>query len=334
MKHVLIKDDSLNGREYGVLRSMEEEIIRQTNAQVIKLPTLKLPSNNFGMGHNMRFAKARKLIKKKSLNIEADVIWCILMGPENYKLDLFKGWDKKASYRIVYLFDTLKHQLPTIKKLFSNNQFNIKISSFNDAIPMVEKETGCKWHFVTQAVPPHLFYPVSLDKKVIAFSSYGRKLEKVHHALKEFCEENSLYYDFTTETNAKPLVSAMELYNQYAWHVNHSVFNISWPVELTNPERASSLNPITCRWFEAAAANTIIMGAKPKNLLFNEFFPEDFVLELNIEKTVTELKKDFLGFWEKREIFYQNRKACFEKDAQKWFWEARVKEIREIIGAI
>ncbi len=85
------------------------------------------------------------------------MIWYILMGPENYELDLFKDWNITAKHRIVYIFDTLQPQFELVKKLFSNELFNIRITSFHDAEPFLAQLTNSTWHTIEQAVPSSLF---------------------------------------------------------------------------------------------------------------------------------------------------------------------------------
>ena len=103
MKHTIIIDSSLSGREYGSLRLFERNIISLTNANVIELKDIESDFQIKYLGHSMRLYKFRKL-KKKKISISGDVLWYVIMGPENYKLDLFDINFKNFTYRIVYLF--------------------------------------------------------------------------------------------------------------------------------------------------------------------------------------------------------------------------------------
>src|SRR5688500_12298222 len=190
LKHVLLRNSRLKGYEYGVLRAMENEIVEQTQAEVIEVPEYGLETITKRAGHGMRWDMVRRVLPKKSFTIDADVIWCILMGPENYELDLFKDWDQKARFRIVYLFDTLEPQIALVKRLFSSENFNICITSFQEAVNELERVTGKKWFAIEQAVPASLFNYVPPENKIIGFSSYGRRVESFHNTLIEFCKSN------------------------------------------------------------------------------------------------------------------------------------------------
>jgi hypothetical protein len=327
MKHVILRNPSLNGWEHGTLRALEEAIRELTGAIPVDTPRY----NGFKwvnkLGFGTRYETLRALCPKKTLRIETDVIWYVLMGPENYELDLFQGWDTGAKYRIVYLFDTLESQIPLIKKLFSGDTFTHCFTSFRDAVPMLEKQTGRKWYSVEQAVPGSLFYPVPMEEKIIHFSSYGRRQERFHLILSGFCRSKGLIYDYTTHGRYKPVASEEELYRQYAWHIRHSLFAVSWPVELTHPQRAGSLSPITCRWFEAASAAATILGHQPANPDFESVLAPGYVINID-------LNRDDEAIWEQLNDLWENRKEAYERSLRialankgKWTWQNRVKEM-------
>lgn len=315
-----------------MLRALEDEIVAQTGATVVEVPDYGLHVVTSRVGHAMRWDPARKLLPKKNFPVEADVLWYILMGPENFELDLFKDWNIKAKYRIVYIYDTLEPQLGLVKKLFSDNLFNICITSFNDAVSHLETFTNKKWHYIEQAVPVSLFRPIALAEKLIPFSSYGRRQGDFHKVLLEFCERNHLYYDFTTHSGASPTAPEYQLYKQYAWHLSHSMFTVSWPVELTNPRRAGRLRPITCRWFEAAASGTIILGKKPDNSMFDELLIPGLVTEIDPQE-------DKMKLWRVLDKVFANRNemmtkfaAIAEQNYERWTWANRVTRMLQLIG--
>ena len=304
---------------------------KQTNATVINIPGY---DNNILLkksAHGMRLDKVRSVLPKKTLQVDADVIWFILMGPENHVLDLFSQWDIKAKHRIVYLFDTLPPQYSLVKKLYSNDQFNIRITSFTDAVPDLEGVTGKKWFAIEQAVPENLFAPVPLEKRVIHFSSYGRKLPAFHEVLLEFCKARNLYYDFTTHDARHPTAPEEQLYRQYAWHMSHSLFTISWPVELTNPQRAGNLHPVTCRWFEAAAAGTTVIGRKPGNELFDGMLHPELVVNIDPFAPASEITKRLESIWSAREDYFNAARKIQESNTHRWTWTNRVHRMMEIM---
>ena len=328
MNHVVFRDEKLNGWEYGMLRSFESSIVQETGATIFPIPGYEFAARQMHyFGQGMKRASYRRYFPKKEMDVSSDVAWYILMGPENYRLDLYKNWELKNKIKILYLYDTLPGQYPLIKKLFSNNTWDVLITSFNDAVDDLQRITGRKWLCIEQAADTSLFQPVSIKERLIHFSSYGRRYPVLHETLKEFCLSNELYYDYTTHDAKHPVVDATELYRQYAWHITHSVFTLSWPVELTNPARAGHLHPITCRWFEAAAAGTVILGKSPANAVFDEWIGRELVVDLNPELTRQELFKKLESIWDQRESLLDKAAAKVKSRSESWSWNDRVHRI-------
>jgi hypothetical protein len=328
MNNVVIRDANLNGWEYGMLRSFENAIIKETDAKIIEMPKYNFATkyiSHFGLG--MKRGKYRKYLPKKAFNIESDVSWCVLMGPENYRLDLYKNWQSTSKVKILYLFDTLPGQYDLIKRLFGNADWDILITSFNDAVDDLEKLTNRKWYCVEQAADLSLFESTSEIERSIHFSSYGRRNTMVHEVLLEFCKSNNLYYDYTTHDAKHPIADSSELYRQYAWHISHSLFTLSWPVELTSPARAGHLNPITCRWFEAAASGTVIIGRQPDNATFNQVLEKDLIIDLNPNLSKTELINRLSEIWHNREKLILNASEASKRNSERWSWNERVNRI-------
>ena len=332
MKHVVIKDSDLNGWEYGMLRSFERIILEETGGAIAEIPTYSVSKDYMKhLGHSMNKSFLRKALPKNKFEVNADVAWYILMGPENYKLDLYTGWSEGVKTKILYLYDTLPEQYETIRKLFSTNTWDICITSFNDAVGDLEKLTGRKWHCVPQAADPLLFSPTDVQNKLIHFSSYGRRLPVLHDALVEFCRSNNLYYDYTTHDGKHPTADSVELYKQYAWHLNNSLFNISWPVEVTNLKRAGNLRPITCRWFEAAMSECIILGKNPDNPQFEKELTNNLVENFNAFGTKQEIFKELDKVWAKKTFLNEKSRQLRIENQERWTWQKRVNTILELL---
>ncbi|MDZ4757535.1 MAG: glycosyltransferase family 1 protein [Bacteroidota bacterium] len=332
LKHVIFKDFQLNGWEYGMLRSFEAAISTVTGAEAHPIPPyLFLRDHIHRLGYGMNKSWLRKYIPKTPFAPQADIGWCILMGPENYKLDLFKDWTKSVKTKILYIYDTMPSQYPVIKQILATDVWDVLITSFNDAVPDLEKRTNRKWHCISQAADRSLFKRIPLEERFIHFSSYGRRLDRVHDIVKDFCKTNNLYYDYTTHDGKHPMADATDLYKQYAWHISHSVFTFSWPVEVTNPKRCAPLRPITCRWFEAAGASTLILGEKPDNPSFDKLLPNGLVNSIQYLETDRVIYEQIEGLWNNREVLHNKLNESLMNFHNNIYWEDRVEEILKLI---
>ncbi|NCY22274.1 glycosyltransferase family 1 protein [bacterium] len=329
-RHVILTCPGYQGWEYGMLRCLEAEIQRQTGATVLEIPKRDLMGNRWlqkKLEHGTRYECLRSLLPKKKLQMPAnvDVFWCVLMGPENYELDLYEWPWQRVPKRVIYLFDTLPRQMERIQRLFSGEEWNFPITSFEDAVPLLEKVTHRQWHHIDQAVS--LEYFMHNTSKEIAFSSYGRRHPKLHEALLTFCQKKSIFYDYTMHGRSAPTAEPLELYRQYAWHMSQSQFTVGWPVEITNPERAGGLRPITCRWFEAAAAGATVIGQAPKNPRFSQLFGEEMVLPFDPTAEISDLVHGLERIWAERDSLLQKGEQRRRRLGHGIDWSDRVQKI-------
>ncbi|KOP25827.1 hypothetical protein AMR41_14060 [Hapalosiphon sp. MRB220] len=333
LKHIVLTDPTLNGFAYGMLRDLEEEIVRLTDGEKFLAPRRKLPNFlNKRLTHGTRYANLRKLIPKIKHDLEADVLWVMLMSPEDFTLDIFKNWDKKVGVKILYLFDTFEQQISSIRRLLASTNWDLTITSFHGAVPFLEEQTQRKWYAVAQGVNLNRFKPVSKEERLISFSAYGRRLNNVHTSIQEYCLQTDNYYEYTTTSGLQPQLDPRENYRQYAWHLAHSIFNFCWPVELTNPNRVKTFSPITCRWFEVAASGTVIVGQPPKDPEFDQIFGSNLVIPIDDTKSPQELKLIWEELWENRYFYLQAALTRREKLGYQWSWESRIKEILHLLN--
>jgi hypothetical protein len=333
--HALLSNDGSHGFAYGVLRDFEDEIVRLTGATRHSMPAWRGPAPiHDRLAHGTRFARLRGLVPKQvGFEVKADVLWVVLMGPEDSSLDLLHAWDGKVGKRILYLFDTFEDQLPAVRRLVAAARWDHLITSFHGAIPMLERETGRRWSAVTQGVKLDRFLPVPAGQRVIPVSSYGRRIAPVHRAIEAWSTERGLHYETSIAASIQPSVDSRYLYKQYAWHLRHSSFNVCWPVEITHPTRVGSMSPITCRWFESAAAATTMIGAAPRDPLFTELFGPDAVIPLDpTARSPGAIHEALDALYEDREAHLARALARRAERSDRWTWEARVHEILTLAG--
>jgi hypothetical protein len=324
-----------HGFQYGSLRDFEDEIVRVTGAAVVPVPTWPAPAAfRDRLAHGTRYAPLRRFVPSRGdFQVDADVLWLVLMGPESSWLDLYRAWDARVGYRIVYVYDTFASQLPALRRLAGAARWDLMITSFHSAVPMLERETGRRWHGVAQGVKADRFTPAPAAERSIAVSSYGRRVAAVNEAVELFCEGLGLHYEVSIAAAVSPHVSSRYLYRQYAWHLARSVFTIAWPVELTHPARAGWLSPMTCRWFEAGASATTMIGKPPGDPVFADLFGAGAVIPLDpAPRSPGETREALAALWADRRAHLRRAEALRAERLVRWTWEARVREILALAG--
>jgi hypothetical protein len=334
LKHVVVSNHSLTGFEYGVLRDFEDEILRITGGRKAILPERNLPTPLLSrIARGTRYEGLRSFIPKAHYDLQADVLWYVLMSPNNYSLDLYKGWDQQVGIKVLYLFDTFEFLSPLICQIVADADWDLLITSFHGAIPFLEEVTQKKWYAVPQGVKLDRFLPVADSERIIPFSSYGRRHSKIHASLRKHCADRQKYYDYSMTTALSPHIEPQEAYTQYAWHLLHSVFAFCWSVESTSPGRATTFSPITCRWFEAAASGTVMLGKPPNDPVFDQLLGADLVIPIDWQSSFDELDAVWDLVWEKRQDYLRAASERRSALSHQWTWESRVFEILDLIHA-
>lgn len=329
--HALLVDSRLHGFAGGMQRDMETAIVRCTGAKVVTAPQAwphRLLRKYTMAG--TRYGVLAAFIPKPSFTIDCDDLWVVAMGPPDFPLWYHRSWDRHACRTRLYLFDTFEFQLPTLRQLLSAGRWDQLVTSFPAAVQVLEQATGRRWQAVLQGVDPARFYPLPIETApVIGFSSFGRRLPNLHAAIAEFAVRTGIHYEFTMASGLDPAMDPRDNYQSYAWHLRQSWFTVSWPVEVTHPARAGSFSPITCRWFEAAASGTIVIGAAPTDPAFEACFGPNFVEQLDPHSKPPELLARLAELWDRRHELRAKRLALAAERGHTWTWEARVNEMEQ-----
>ena len=156
-RHAILVSPETSGIEHGMLRDFQSEIARLTGAVAVPLPPRSRLTKRFGLG--TRYAPFRRIIRESGFSPRADVLWAVLMGPEDYSLDVFRRWDRDVGFKILYLFDTMERQLPSIRAVLRSVKWDLTITSFQGAVPFLEDETQRRWFAVPQGVKLDRFRP-------------------------------------------------------------------------------------------------------------------------------------------------------------------------------
>src|SRR5262249_18061499 len=135
----------------------------------------------------------------------------------------------------------------------------------------------------------------------IAFSAYGRRQPRVHDAVRSLVRELGGHYDYTTTSQSLAAgTNPQDHYDIYAWHLRNSWFPFGWSVETTDSAKEHRFSPVTCRWFEAAACGTVILGDAPRDPIFPFLFGDRLIQRLNPAAGAGELRSTLMDLWERR----------------------------------
>jgi hypothetical protein len=328
LKYQLLRDPSLHGWEYGMLRDFESAIIAIASPGQAGVETLApYPRSGFlrsKTAPGTRYAPLRHLLPKQLISKTAENVASIVMGPEGSP---FWSRRKQPGQRVAsYIFDTLEPQRDLLLSLCRTGEIDFPITSFPNAVPMLQALTKRPWHAIAQGVSLDRFWPLAAGvEPPVAFSAYGRRLDSTHQAIKRFVQSQKLHYDYTLAAGLSPQIDPADAYTNYAWDMRNCWFTISWPVEVTNPTRAPSFSPMTCRWFEAAASGTIVLGKAPLEPEFERYFGPNFVVEIPRDQQA--LLQLLPALWERRHDLRAERLQRWRLMRENWSWDARSRQL-------
>ena len=334
-RHVVVVQPGLAQVFHGMQRDFEQAICDVNGASVVQVPPrAKSPLARRLTDMNTRAYYVAAPLPRRRLDIEGDVLWLVLMAPYDYPLWHFKGWEDRFKTKILYVFDALPPVFYVLKRILRRTDWDLTVSSFPDSLPGLERATGRRWHGVMQGISPSRFYPSPQESPPIAFCSFGRREERVHQIVKDFVRRRNLHYEYSTSTcEPLPGVDPRENYESYAWHLRNSWFSICWPVEATHPQRAVGMSPITCRWFEAAASGSVIVGRGPKDPAFVSAFGPNLVECIDPAASEAQIHAELNRLWEDRVALRQRALRLASQRSKEWTWEARVREILHLIAS-
>jgi hypothetical protein len=150
--------------------------------------------------------------------------------------------------------------------------FDLVVTWCTQSVEALSKLTGCKCAYVPPGVDSILFCPYPTPPaRVIDVLSIGRRSATTHQALLKMARENGIFYLHDTIAGDQS-ISPKEHRPLYAEVAKRSRYFIVNPGLIDRPELRGTQSEIGNRYFEGAAAGTIMIGEVPTNGEFERLF--------------------------------------------------------------
>lgn len=250
----------------------EDAFCECTGAELIELPTPPA---------DLRRTLARKLSWFPKLHHPAidgglDLLVIICMAPNQVTpLDYIHAWRRQCKRVVLYLFDCwpTPRMMNQLRKTFAE-QVDLLALSFAESVPIYADAFGVRTEWVPQAVNPRRFRDRPGPRPVFA-CAMGRQLEPFFEDARRYCAEHDLFFLYQGEIGGYRR-SWQASYDLYASILRHSQYVLNWSGKATHAKWAEDfrIDPLTCRWFEAAAAGGIQIGIPPDSPSFAQVFPD------------------------------------------------------------
>lgn len=230
-----------------------------------------------------------------------DEIWIKQMEPHRHYLDVLRGFDLIVLY-------------------------------YSQSVQELSKRLGVRCAFLPPGIDSELFCPLPhTPQRMVDVYSVGRRSQKTHEALLRMVESQGFFYLHDSIAGTKA-VHSREHRLLYANTAKRSRYFIVNPGLIDRPERRGNQIEIGNRYFEGAAAGTIMIGEKPDNGQFERFFDwPDALMHLPYDSTaIADIINDFDRQPDRQE---QARRMNITQALSRHDWVYRWEAILDLVGA-
>lgn len=216
-------------------------------------------------------------LRPVTLRKEYDLFFCrVQILQDLLYVNAVQGWKDRCRTSVCWL-----DELYAADAVHSRNylhilkRFDHVFVGFKGSVDAISNVIGRPCHFLPYAVDAIRFSPYpNPPARVIDVYSLGRRLEGLHRTLLKFTAERNMFYVYETlQTGAENLVSNHRQHRELlANQIKRSRYFLVAPGKANLPEVTRGQIEVPARFFEAAAAGTVMIGQAPDCELFHQLF--------------------------------------------------------------
>jgi hypothetical protein len=264
-----------------------ENIVRNIDSVEMLAPQ---PENRFKYGIRIadRLASSFDMtinpgIPKTRVRKYYDLFFVVAQFPKDLlTIKQVEGWKDHCKASVCWLSEIWNidvFRCRSYLRLISD--FDYVILNLSQSVNRVQEVIRGKCMYLPQGIDAILFCPYPDEPpRVIDVYSIGRRSKETHQALLNMLEKKEIFYVFDTLAGDE-VIDPDEHRIQYANMAKRSRYFIVNPGKINSAEETGGQSEIGNRYFEGAAAGTILIGERPKNEEFKKMFHwPDAVIDL------------------------------------------------------
>jgi len=258
---------------------------------------------------------------------------------ELYSLATIPNWRKRCRKAACFIDEAWSNMLPEyLLELLS--AFDHIFIGVDHSIQDVKRITGRPCTYLPVAADVLRFAPASWDQpRSIKICNIGRRSPVTHQALLDDAEQQRYfyYYDTVAATGTQLKDRTFRVDNPYehrrmlATLLKHSCYYIANRGYVNRPEFRTGRDIISARFYEGAAAGTVMIGEAPRTEEFNRQFDwPDAVIHLPFDSPdIGRILRDLDGDPERLRAVRRNnvREAALRHD-----WLQRIQVVFDTLG--
>lgn len=235
-----------------------------------------------------------------SLPKNYDVFLTVIDFPWNLpSIKLLNNWQQKSKFSVCYLVELWRKDIPQFKnilKLLKN--FDLICLCHAGIVEEVEAITQVPCMYLAPGVDTVKFYPHTQQQRSIDLTSLGRRSSVTHQALLELAETENFFYFYDYKSWADLRNDRHQSHRTLiANTIKNSRYFITNYAKINQPEQTQGQVEIGYRFFEGAAAGSVLIGCPPNSKVFKDYFHWDNAIipiafnEPNIAKVIAKLDR-------------------------------------------
>lgn len=245
-----------------------------------------------------------------------------------------EGWEDHCKTSLCWIDELWAAAVPSYKYwLPSLRRFDHVVLGMQGSVNAVGKVMGRPCHYVPGGVDAMRFSPYpNPPERVVDVYSIGRRCEGVHRAFGEMSGRKEIFYLYDSLKGGEmPVTEHREHRELFASIAKRSRFFMVAPGKMNQSEETQGQVEVGFRYFEGAAAGTVMLGQTPDCEPFRKMFGwEDAVVEVKPDGSdVVEVVRGLRGDPERLRRISQ-RNAVGALLGHDWIY--RWKEVLHIAG--
>jgi hypothetical protein len=202
-------------------------------------------------------------------------------------MNAVRGWKENCRVSICWMDELWAASVPQFKNwLHLLNRFDYIFLNLHGTVRAVEAALGRECHWLPTGVDTIRFGPFpNPPARVIDVYSLGRRWEGVHQSLLDLAAGNRLFYIYdTVNVNDTVLQDHRQHRDLIGNLAKRSRFFLVAPAKMNSPQDSGGQSEVGSRYFEGAAAGSILIGKAPGAESFNRLFSwKDSVIEIKTD---------------------------------------------------
>jgi hypothetical protein len=281
-----------------------EDLICQMDSVELIAP---IPNKGFKYGTRIaqRLASDYKIsfnpgIPKVKIKDDYDLFFAFCQFPNDLlHIESIEGWKDRCKTSICWLSEIWVSWIYKYGYYLKNilSKFDHVILHWSQSVNPVNEIIGRKCIFLPLGIDAILFCPYPNEsQRFIDVYSIGRKSEETHRTLINMFERKEIFYIFDS-INGQDVIDTNQHRLLFANLAKRSKYFIVNPGKIDVLEETKGQSEIGNRYFEGAAAGTIMIGEHPKNEEFKKiFYWKDAVIHLPFgSNKIQEIISEFDG---------------------------------------